>query len=104
MNLVEKISLISIEYTQDDLGEWSETRTENVVFATVESVSMAEFYQASLQGLKPELRLLIWMNEYNDEELVEYKDKTYNVYRTYRRPDGRVELYVNEKKGDEDDA
>lgn len=104
MNLVEKISLISIEYTQDDLGEWSETRTENVVFATVESVSMAEFYQASLQGLKPDFKLVVWLTEYNGEELVKYQDKIYDVYRTYRRTDGRIELYVNEKKGDEDDA
>lgn len=103
MNLVEQISLVSIEYAQDDLGEWTETRSDNYVFATIESVSASEFYNAGLQGLKPEYRAVIYMVEYNGEELVELFGKIYNVYRTYRRNDGRIELYLNEKKGDEND-
>lgn len=104
MNRAEKIALISIEYSQDDLGQWVETRTETDVFALVESVTMSEFYQAGMQGFKPEFRMLVWMSEYNDQEILEYKGKVYDVYRTYMRDDGRIELYVNIRKGDEDDA
>lgn len=104
MNLAEKITLISTEYTQDDLGEWTETQTNTEVFAMVNSVTMSEFYNAGLQGFKPDFRFTVWMNEYADQELVEYKDKIYSVYRTYRRDDGRIELYVNEKKGEENDT
>lgn len=104
MNIAEKISLISIEYTQDDIGQWTEERTETEVFALVESVSMSEFYQAGMQGFKPEFKMTVWMNEYNGQNLIEYKDKTYTVYRSYRRDDGRMELYVTERKGDEDDS
>jgi SPP1 family predicted phage head-tail adaptor len=104
MNLAEKIALISTEYTQDDLGEWTETQTKTEVFAMVNSVTMSEFYNAGLQGFKPDFRFMVWMNEYADQELVEYKGKVYSVYRTYRRNDGRIELYVNEKKGEENDT
>ena len=104
MNLAEKIALISTEYTQDDLGEWTETQTKTEVFAMVNSVTMSEFYQAGLQGFKPDYRFSVWVTEYDDQELVEYKGKVYSVYRTYRRDDGRIELYVNEKKGEENDA
>ena len=104
MNRAEKIALISIEYSQDDLGQWVETRTETDVFALVESVTMSEFYQAGMQGFKPEFRMTVWMSEYNDQEILEYKGKVYDVYRTYMRDDGRIELYVNIRKGDEDDA
>lgn len=104
MNLAEKIALISIEYSQDDLGEWTETQTKAEVFALVNSVTMSEFYQAGLQGFKPDYRFSVWLTEYNDQELVEYKGKVYSVYRTYRRDDGRIELYVNEKKGEENDT
>lgn len=86
------------------MGEWEETRTETPVFADVESITMNEFYQAGLQGFKPEYRMAVWQSEYSGEELLEYNGKTFNVYRTYRRDDGRVELYVNEKKGAEDDT
>ena len=104
MNLAEKIALITTEYGQDDLGEWTETQTKTEVFAMVNSVTMNEFYNAGLQGFKPDYRFTVWLNEYDDQELVEYKDKIYAVYRSYRRDDGRIELYVNEKKGEENDT
>ena len=104
MNLAKKIALISTEYTQDDIGQWIEERTETDDFAIVESVTMSEFYQAGMQGFKPEYRMTVWMTEYNGQNLIEYNDKTYTVYRTYRRDDGRMELYVTERKGDEDDS
>ena len=61
MNYAEKIALVSIEYTQDDLGEWTETSEEVNVFAYVSSVTMSEFYQAGLQGMKPEYRFLSYL-------------------------------------------
>lgn len=102
MNLAEKIKLVTIEYTQDDLGEWTETRAETEVFAIIDSVSMSEFYQAGMQGFKPEYRFLIWLTEYSGQKIAEYNSKTYTIYRSYRRDDGRIELYVTERKGDEE--
>ena len=101
MNLAEKIELITTEYTQDELGEWIETRKTSDVFAIVNSVSASEFFQAGLQGFKPEYRMMVWMTEYSGQELVEYNGKFYTVYRSYRRDDGRIELYVTQKKGEE---
>lgn len=101
MNRAEKIKLISIEYTQDAIGQWVESRTERSLFGYINSVSATEFFQAGLQGMKPDYRIDIWMTEYEGEELIEYNGKVYNVYRSYKRNDGRIELYVNEKKGDE---
>ena len=103
MNLAEKIALISKEYTQDDLGQWVEAWTKFEIFGIVESVTMSEFYQAGMQGFKPEYRVLVWMNEYSGQEILEYDDKIYRIYRTFRRDDGRIELYVTERKGDEED-
>ena len=105
MNRAEKIKLLTIEYTQDDLGEWAETRAETEVFARIESVTMSEFYQAGMQGFKPEYKMTVWQTEYNNEELIEYGGVVYVVYRAYIRDDGRIELYVTKRKGeDEDDA
>lgn len=103
MNLAEKITLLSIEYTQDDLGEWTETTSETDIFARVESITMNEFYQAGMQGFKPEYRMTVWMNEYSGQKILSYNDKIYTIYRSYRRDDGRIELYVTERKGEEID-
>ena len=72
-------------------------------FARIESITMSEFYQAGMQGFKPEYRMTVWLNEYSGQELLEYNSKVYTVYRTYRRDDGRIELYVTERKGAEED-
>ena len=69
MNQAAKIALLTTEYSQDGLGEWVETSTPRDVFAYVSSVGMNEFYQAGLQGMKPEYRFLIWTTEYEGEEL-----------------------------------
>ena len=101
MNQAAKIGLLKTTYTQDDLGEWVETTETLNVFAYVSSVTMSEFYQAGLQGMKPEYRFLIWQTEYDGEETLEYDDKVYTVYRTYLRDDGRIELYTTLRKGEE---
>ena len=101
MNQAAKIALLKTTYTQDAVGEWIETTSEVNVFAYVSSVSMTEFYQAGLQGMKPEYRFLIWQTEYEGEETLKYDEKIYTIYRTYIRDDGRLELYVTLKKGNE---
>ena len=102
MNQAAKIALLKTTYAQDDLGEWVEASEEVNVFAYVSSVTMSEFYQAGLQGMKPEYRFLIWQTEYSGEELLKYDDNIYSIYRTYLRDDGRIELYVTLKKGEEE--
>lgn len=101
MNHAHKITLLTSKYTQDAIGQWIKTVEETDVFATVSSVTMSEFFQAGMQGFKPEYRFMVWMNEYHDEEELVYNDKVYSIYRSYIRDDGRIELYVTERKGDE---
>lgn len=102
MNLAHKITLLTSKYTQDAIGQWIKTVEETDVFGLVSSVTMSEFYQAGMQGFKPDFRITIWMTEYHDEEELVYNDKVYSIYRTYIRDDGRIELYVTERKGDEE--
>ena len=102
MNQAAKIALLQTTYTQDDVGEWVETTEAVNVFAYVSSVTMSEFYQAGIQGLKPEYRFLIWQTEYDGEETLKYNDVVYTVYRTYLRDDGRIELYTTLRKGEEE--
>lgn len=103
MNQAHKITLLTSKHTQDAIGQWIKTFDETDVFGIVSSVSMAEFYQAGMQGFKPEFRISIWMTEYHDEEELVYNNKVYSIYRTYIRDDGRIELYVTERKGDEEE-
>ena len=100
MNIAKKIYLLTIAYSIDSIGQRKETASEKCVFALVESVSMNEFFQAGEIGLKPDLKFTIWLTEYEGQENLRYKSDIYSIYRTYRRKDGRVELYAQKRVGD----
>lgn len=100
MNIAEKIYLLTIAYAIDAIGQRKETASETPVFAMVESISMSEFFQAGEIGLKPDLKFTIWLTEYEGQENLRYKSDIYSIYRTYRRKDGRVELYAQKRVGD----
>lgn len=100
--MVREIDLITIdETTVDSIGQVIPTEKINSVFADIASVTQSEFMAAGNIGLKPSLRFDVWSHEYNREEMVGYHGKRYTIYRTYMRPDGRTELYTEERVGDE---
>lgn len=101
MNQAVNIKLITTAYTQNEIGEWTEVPTKVSVFSYMSSVTMREFYDAGMQGFKPEYRFLLWQTEYSGEETLEYNNEVYVIYRTYLRDDGRIELYVTKRKGEE---
>lgn len=100
MNIAEKIYLQTIAYTVDSIGQRVETVSETEVFALVESISQTEFFDAGEKGLKPEFKFCVWLTEYEGQENLRYGSDVYSVYRTYRRNDGRIELYTQKRVGD----
>lgn len=93
MNIAEKISLVTKTYTVDSIGQRVETRSTKDVFALVESASQSEFFNGGQNGLRPDYKFTVWLNEYNGQETLIYKSVEYDIYRTYRRKDGRIELH-----------
>lgn len=99
MNNAVKISLISKTYTLNPIGVPVATEQKNDVFAIKSSVNQSEFYQAGQIGLKPNACYTVRITDYHDEEELEADGQKWTIYRTYDRIDGRVELYVTDRKG-----
>lgn len=99
MNMQDVITLRAVTITADAYGVPTETVTTSEVYARVESVSAAEFFDAGQNGLKPEFRFLVSAWDYNDEMELSYQGRLYSVYRTYRRNLDLVELYAERKVG-----
>ena len=100
--MVSKIKLITRTFTTDSIGQSIPMPITTDVIADVSSISQSEFMQAGQIGLKPEYQFRIWEKEYGGQRQLEYEDKVYSVYRTYRAKDGRVELYTEERIGEND--
>lgn len=82
------IELGSITYTQNAYGQEVEAKTWKEVFAEVRSVSRSEFYSAAMSGIRPTIVFaLADYYDYDDEKIIRYDGKTYDVIRTYRRAD-----------------
>ena len=93
------ISLVKIEYTQDDIGQQIPKETLREVFCEVTSITRAEWYEAGRSGMKPDYRFIVNQFDYEDEPEVEYLGKRYSVYRTYIGKNDDIDLYVERKAG-----
>lgn len=95
--------LISETYTTDTIGQHIAVPVERKVYASVDSVSRAEWSAAGELGLRPEYKLTMFEPDYKGEKIVRMSingsAETFGVYRTYRGKNEQLELYVEHKVG-----
>ena len=99
MNQAYKISLIQKSYATSNIGVPVATETKKAVFAIKSSVNQSEFYQAGMIGLEPNACYAVRITDYFGEDELEDNGTKLTIYRTYNRPDGRMELYTTKRKG-----
>lgn len=99
------VYLIGVAYTEDEIGQLVPMETERAVWASIQSVTRAEWAQAGQAGLNPELVLTMPRVNYNGQKIVELRKDCgqvvrYGVYRTYfDRDSDEIELYLEQKAG-----
>lgn len=102
MNRAIVLNLISSEYETDDIGQKVATEKSKEVFATLTSITRAEwvsYSQSGRQGLVPAYVASVFMGDYEGEMIAEHDGIRYGIYRTYERDDEQVELYLEKKAG-----
>ena len=102
MDRSEVMYLVNTEKYQDDNGIWQTRETKRKVYVNVKSTSATEFHDAGRNGLNPDLVFTLFMYDYHDEIIIEYKNKRYSVYRTYIiRSNGNdyIELHTERQGG-----
>ena len=93
------IYLISTHYESDEIGNQIPVTDRKKVYCSVCSVTQSEFYAAGSSGLHPAYKMTMFRHDYSGEELVEYGEKTYHVYRTYMKNSEEIELHMEERVG-----
>lgn len=69
-------------------------------FAAIKSPFEQEDHNAGVRGFKAGQTFELWAEEYDGQPIVEYRGKRYPVRRVFGpRPDGKVELHTEEKRG-----
>ena len=100
MKLEDKITLISESFETDELEQERSVYSRKEIFAEFKSISQSEFFKASQNGFRPELKITVWSVEYSGESLAFYNGVMYEIYRTYIDGD-KTELYLSKKVGAE---
>lgn len=93
------IKLVSRTYAKNEYGVPEPTETKREVYATVSSITRAEFFDAGRNGLNPSFMFRVFAGDYNAESILEYDGNRYGIYRTYRTDDDYMELYAERKGG-----
>lgn len=95
------ITLIGHTREKDAKGVYRDAgETSREVFARVNSVTRAEFFNGGQSGFRPEYRFDVFYAEYQGESECEYAGTRYAIYRTYRNPaSDYMELYAERKVG-----
>ncbi|MCL2518008.1 MAG: head-tail adaptor protein [Oscillospiraceae bacterium] len=88
----EAVYLMQEIESLDSMRKVTKSYKKRRVYCNEKGVRQSEFYQAGIQGDKPEIMLEVRANEYNGETHVEYKNKVYRVIRTYPKRNEITEI------------
>ena len=99
MDMSTVITLVNETTSQDSIGQAVSTRSLTDVFAQIRSVSGTEWSNAGLNGIRASYQVTLYADEYADQQELILDGVSYEVYRTYERRDGKVELYVEKRTG-----
>ena len=100
MSKSEVLQLVAVSRNRDALGQFVETELPGrEVYASVKSVTRAEWAAVDRQGLKPAACVKIWADEYQGELIAILNGQRYGVYRTYQCKSDEIELYLEKKGG-----
>lgn len=93
------LTLIGVTYTEDAIGQKIPSETSRDVFCNMASVSASEWFDGGKVGLNPEYRATLFFPDYHGEQIAEFEENRYGVYRTYLGKNEMIELYLERKSG-----
>ena len=93
------IYLVEKTYATDAIKQRVPIESLRKVFCNIASVGQSEFFAAGQAGLKPEYQITMFGPDYHGESEIELSGTRYSIYRTDRRQDDNIELYVQKRAG-----
>ena len=96
-----ELTLLQETVYEDELGNQRTDETEKNILCSLKSVGGAEFYNASMNGMKPEIIFVVHRYEYEGEIKVIFDNTRYRVIRTYATGFEELELTCEKVTGND---
>lgn len=95
MLFAETADLIAQTFTVNTVGDSIPTEVKRTVYVEFQSIGLKRKIDAMATGLNVEFKLLLKdIAEYQNEKVIEYNGKRYNIQNVFIRDDQHVELTV----------
>ncbi|MGN8648318.1 phage head closure protein [Gracilibacillus sp. HCP3S3_G5_1] len=92
MTFDHQVTLIKETIEYDKVKNPIPVETPTTILCDAKSITRSEFYNASINDMKPEIAFTIHNFEYVKQKLVEFEGERYTVIRTYRIDNEYMEL------------
>ena len=100
MDRSDVIFLVKQERTQKTDYTWTTAEKKREIFCDVRSITQTEWFEAGRNGIDhPAYIFIMDRNEYEDEQIVEYRGQRYGVFRVYMGKNESLELHCEAKGG-----
>lgn len=83
MTYDHELTLIGQVSSDNAMGDAITSKVETVILCGLKSVGRSEFYQAAVNGLKPEYIFIIHAYEYGGQKVISFEGTKYSVIRTF---------------------
>lgn len=93
------VTLISTAYRTDSLFQRIPVEQRREVPCQVGGIRQSEWFSAGQKGLRPQMMLTVFDDDYLGETIAEVDGVRYGVYRTYPAKHDKTELYLEKKGG-----
>lgn len=92
---------IDINNPTNDIGEPNTVETSTTVFGRTKSISQNEFYQAAVNGFKPDFCVIVNSFEYSNQPYAVIGNEHFKIYRVYHNAaTEETELYLKSEVGE----
>lgn len=85
----------------NNIGELSVLETSTTILGQTKSISQNEFYQAAVNGFKPDLCVIVNSFEYSNQLYAVIGNERFKIYRVYHNlATEKTELYLKSEVGE----
>lgn len=94
--------LIDKKIISDSIGNQLSAESKIEIFVSEESINRIEYFSAAQNGMQSDLKLVTCLLNYGGQKEIEYCNKRFTIYRTYKnKREELIELYAKEKLNNE---
>lgn len=99
MKKYSEITLVYEKVSRDSIGQYITTESSRIVPCEVGQITRQEWSMAGQRGFAPTCTAIVFESNYQNETTAILEGEKYKIYRSFKRNDEQIELYLEKATG-----